>query len=187
VPVRHILRTLSRAVPADVFAAAIAPVEHTLAGLLPDGPPTVDDQGSLRVYEALDMVWDALSQERPLVLVFEDLHWADSSTLAFLGALLTYRSSGHRMLVLTYRTEDVGRWHPLRAFLADVDRGRLAARLEPSRLDRAPIARLAADVLGRTLSDVELDRLVERSDGIARCSRSSPKGSPTARSVSGST
>src|SRR5690606_19478249 len=103
---------------------------------------TDDELSPLRVYEALDTVWESLSLERPLVLVVEDLHWADPSTLGFLAALLRFRSSGHRMLVLTYRSDDVGRDHPLRAFLGDVDRGRLATRVEPRRLDRAAIARV---------------------------------------------
>jgi len=168
VPVRQILRQLPGAVGDERWDAAIAPVALTLAGLLPAGLASAaeHDLSPARVHEALDLVFEELSLERPLVIVIEDLHWADPSTLGLLGALLRYRTSGRRLLVLTYRTDDVPRGHPLRAFLNDVDRGRLATRVDLAPLPRDAVERMVLETRGRAAAPDELDRLVDRSDGI---------------------
>lgn len=168
VPVRQILRQLPAAVGAEEWDAAIAPVARTLAGLLPVGleAGVEPDLSPARVHEAVDLVFEELSATRPLVVVIEDLHWADPSTLGLLGAILRYRTSGHRLLVLTYRTDDVPRGHPLRGFLNDVDRGRLATRIDLAPLPRDAVAQMAVEGRGRIVGAEELDRLIERSDGI---------------------
>lgn len=165
-PVRQILRSLPAVVGQERFDTAIAPVARTLAGLLPGGTTAGDALSPVRVHEALELLLENLSVERPLVVVLEDLHWVDPSTLGFLGAVLRTRALGHRLLLLSYRSDDVGRGHPLRPFLADLDRGRLATRLEPRHLSREAIAALGAEHLGRALTAPELERLMERSDGI---------------------
>jgi DNA-binding CsgD family transcriptional regulator len=168
VPIRQILRQLPAAVGAEEWDAAIAPVARTLAGLLPVGlgAGLEPDLSPARVHEAVDLVFEELSATRPLVVVIEDLHWVDTSTLGLLGAILRYRTSGRRFLILTYRTDDVPRGHPLRGFLHDVDRGRLATRIELTPLPRDAVAQMAVEGRGRMAEAQELDRLIERSDGI---------------------
>jgi DNA-binding CsgD family transcriptional regulator len=168
VPVRQILRQLPAAVGAEEWDAAIVPVARTLAGLLPVGlaAGVEPDLSPARVHEAVDLVLEELSATRPLVVVIEDLHWVDPSTLGLLGAILRYRTSGRRLLILTYRTDDVPRGHPLRAFLHDADRGRLATRIDLAPLARDAVAQMAVDARGRIAGAEELDRLIERSDGI---------------------
>ncbi|TKC80193.1 hypothetical protein FAZ69_29505 [Trinickia terrae] len=57
---------------------------------------------------------EALSLERPLALVFEDLHWSDYSTVDMLSALARHRSNGRLMVIATYRPEDAEAvQHPL--------------------------------------------------------------------------
>ncbi len=82
------------------------------------------------------------AEERPTVLVFEDVHWADEATLdliKFLGRRI------HRMRVLfvvTYRDDEVGTDHPLRLVLGDLPR-RHAHRLTLPPLSEAAVAALA--------------------------------------------
>src|SRR4051794_22362908 len=64
------------------------------------------------VFEALLTLLVELSQDAPAVLVIEDLHWADSSTRAFIG-FLARSVCGERLLVLgTYRSDELHRRHP---------------------------------------------------------------------------
>jgi DNA-binding CsgD family transcriptional regulator len=165
-PIRQILRELPLVIGEDAFAAAVEPVSRSLAGLLPGPGGASDDLSAVRVHEAVDLVFENVSADVPLVVVIEDLHWVDPSTLGLIGALLHYRTAGKRLLILSYRTEDVGRGHPLRSFLGDLDRGRLATRIEPGRLPREAIASLAESIRDRPLSSDELDDIVERGDGI---------------------
>ena len=55
------------------------------------------------------------------MLVIEDLQWADRSTRYVFAFLLRNARSGV-MVVLTYRSDDLGRGHPLRVFLTELDR-----------------------------------------------------------------
>jgi DNA-binding NarL/FixJ family response regulator len=165
-PIRQILRELPLSVGEEAFAAAVEPVSRALAGLLPGAAGATDDLSSERVHEGVDLVLENLSAEVPLVVVIEDLHWVDTSTLGLIGALLHYRTSGKRLLILSYRTEDVGRGHPLRSFLGDLDRGRLATRIDPGRLPREAVANLVESIRDRPLSPDDLDDIVKRGDGI---------------------
>jgi predicted ATPase len=64
---------------------------------------------------------ETISSEKPLLLVFEDLHWADPSTVDFISALGRRRSGGKLMLIGTYRPVDVAVVkHPLKEVKQDL-------------------------------------------------------------------
>ena len=74
-----------------------------------------------RLFEAFLGLLERLAERSPTVLVIEDLHWADRSTLD----LLTFLVRNLRvalLVILTYRTDDLHRRHPFRPFLAELDR-----------------------------------------------------------------
>src|SRR5262249_128310 len=56
---------------------------------------------------------EALSNEAPVVLLLEDLHWTDPSTADLLAVLGTRREPARLLVLCTYRTADVARAHPL--------------------------------------------------------------------------
>jgi DNA-binding CsgD family transcriptional regulator len=100
------------------------------------------------------------------VLVVEDLHWADRSTLDLLTFLVRNLRAA-LLLVLTYRTDELHRRHPLRPFLAGLDRGGRAERLEVGRFDRVGVADLLAGILGTRPDHELLERIYRRSEGNA--------------------
>ena len=75
--------------------------------------------------------------ERPLVLVVEDLHWADRSTLDLVAFLVRALQGTRVLLVLTYRSDEVDRRSPLRPLLSGWERLRGVERLQLERFDRA--------------------------------------------------
>ena len=77
-----------------------------------------------------------IAERTPVLLVVEDLHWADQSTRDLLGFLVRNLRAGVA-LVLTYRSDEVHRRHPLRPFLAELNRDGRAERLELGRLAAA--------------------------------------------------
>ncbi|WP_020418826.1 helix-turn-helix transcriptional regulator [Amycolatopsis sp. ATCC 39116] len=80
------------------------------------------DLGQLQLFDAVLGVLTQVAAHRPVVLVLEDLHWADSSSRNLLSFLLN-RLRGQRLLVVgSYREEDVHRRHPLRAMLVELVR-----------------------------------------------------------------
>jgi predicted ATPase len=74
------------------------------------------------LFELLLVLLERLGAERPAVLVVEDLHWADRSTRDLLAFLHRNLRHGRLLLVMTYRSDELHRRHPLRPFLAELDR-----------------------------------------------------------------
>jgi DNA-binding CsgD family transcriptional regulator/tetratricopeptide (TPR) repeat protein len=105
----------------------------------------------------------ALVAERQYLLVLEDMHWADRSTVDF-ATSVARTTRGHVVLVLTYRTDEIGKRHPLRPALVDIGRSEGAVRLSLSPLDLDDIGEL---VRARTGSDdaALVRALYERSEG----------------------
>ncbi len=117
------------------------PFRSELARLLPQlttGKRSVVSAGEerLRLFEALADIVERLAREAPLLLVLEDLHWADELSARFL-AFLSHRLAGWRVLiVLTAREEDVPAAPALRQLLAELDRESHAERIGLGPLSR---------------------------------------------------
>jgi DNA-binding CsgD family transcriptional regulator len=140
---------------ADALSAA-------LPGLVDEGAKSAID----RVPGVVAEVFDRVAQDGPLVLIVDDLHWADGATLGVLHNLVLSLDDAAVLLVLTFRSDDVGRQHPVRPFVAELERSRMASRLDLTRLDVAEVGALVADVLGREARPSELEHILDRSDGI---------------------
>ena len=143
-----------------------------LARLLPgleDEGRAADDRadpaGQLRLFEAVLELVDELSEDAPLMLILEDMHWADRSTRAFVTFLARSLRSERVMLLLTYRTDELHRRHPLRPLLSELDRLERARRIELEPFDRSELGEAIADILGSAPADPMLERLFQRAEG----------------------
>ncbi|MBV2151863.1 AAA family ATPase [Kitasatospora sp. SUK 42] len=168
-PLAAALRRLYRALGAELEAAAAGSEGH-LARLLPefgeaDGEPN-DEYGRARLFEHTARLFERLGAERTLVLAVEDLHWSDRSTRELLAFLVRTLHRSRVLLVATYRTDDLHRRHPLRPFLAELERLRTVQRLELERFVRREVAAQLAGILGTAVPDRQLvDRIHRRSEG----------------------
>ena len=72
-----------------------------------------------RLFEVMLRLLSHLGEKGPVVLLIEDLHWADRSTRDFISFLIRNGRGVPLMVVCTYRSDELHRTHPLRAFLAD--------------------------------------------------------------------
>ena len=100
----------------------------------------------------------------PVVLVFEDLHWADRSTLDLVALLASNTRALPVCTIGTYRSEDVPPRHPLRQLTAELTR-RGARHLELVRLGPGDVAELLGALLDAPPSPEVVASVVERSDG----------------------
>jgi DNA-binding CsgD family transcriptional regulator len=128
-------------------------------------PGPWSDQG--RLFELLLGLLERLAGERPAVLVVEDLHWADGSTRGLLAFLVRNLRHGRLLLVMTYRSDELHRRHPLRPFLAELDRGRRVERLELARFGPAEVAAQLAGIRGAPPPAELVERIHARSGGNA--------------------
>ncbi|MGA5131014.1 BTAD domain-containing putative transcriptional regulator [Streptomyces olivoreticuli] len=168
----QILRRLSATRPDD-FRHAVEPFGALLAPLLPErsavpeGPGPDSDWGQARFlrHDAVCEVLLALAGRSPLVLLLEDLHWADAASLELLR-LLSTRRQGHPLgIVLTAREFEVESDPALRRMLSEVLRGPRTETLRLGGLSRQAVATLVGAQAGPGVNLEVVDVLHRRSEG----------------------
>ncbi|MER7890846.1 AAA family ATPase [Micromonospora sp. NPDC094482] len=171
-PFAAALREVLRSDGAEVFAG----YEAEFARLLPElarvpavvgapAPLPLSDAPRGYLFDLVAELFQRLADARPLLLVIEDLHWADRSTRDLIGFLVRAARPGRLLLVCTYRTDELQRGHPLRPFLAELDRAREVERIELARLDRDGTGAILADLLGAEPAARAVDDIHDRTQG----------------------
>ena len=120
----------------------------------------------LRLFEAILALLGLASEERGLLLIVEDLHWADASTRELLD-YITRRLRNRRMLVVaTYRRDEMHRKHPLLPTVQGWQRSRLAQLLELEPLAPEGVAKMVSSIFDNTNVGAEFrDFMHARSEG----------------------
>lgn len=133
-PVREALNGLCSAEDekAHALLAAAAPAWFSHAGPS-HSAPSAPSLG--QICEALE----ALSQNEPLLLIFDDLHWADDSTLDLIAALARRRTRARLMLIASCRPGELQPSHPLCLLRQDLATSRRSEELHLAALDLAAI------------------------------------------------
>ncbi|RDG37616.1 helix-turn-helix transcriptional regulator [Streptomyces corynorhini] len=194
-PFSTALRALRRLLPDELVAAADGQ-DDELARILPElgraDRGALDEDGTARLFELTARLLERLATDRTVVLVLEDLHWADASTRHLLAYLLRSLRRGRVVVLGTYRADDIHRRHPLRPLLAELDRLRSVRRVELPRFNRAEVRSQLAGILDGEPDPGVLDRIFERSDGNAffveelACSLGADSGTGTGGGLSDS-
>ncbi|WP_369374942.1 AAA family ATPase [Promicromonospora sp. Populi] len=141
-----LLGTLVAAVGPEAALAAAGPAAGALSAVAPQLFAPAPGAGADRVPEVLTDLLIELAAQHPLVVVLEDLHWSDDITRA-VAVRLTRAAPPGLLLLLSYRSDDVGRAHPLRAVMAELDRARITTRLDLTRLGADEVREMAQDLL----------------------------------------
>jgi ATP/maltotriose-dependent transcriptional regulator MalT len=143
--------------------AALARLWPELADADPVAQGAEFAQGQL--FEAVHRLIAARAEERPVVLVVEDLHSADRSTRDLLTFLI--RNSRHERLlfVATYRTDEVHRRHSLHPFVSELERSGRAERVTLPPFREHELREQLSGILGEEPRPQLVDRLLDRSEG----------------------
>lgn len=168
-PFADALRTASPELEAAVKARPV------LARLLPDGGDGQRGEGDWagltrqQMFGAVLGLLAELAADKPVLLVLEDLHWADASTRDLVTFLLRMLHRERVATIGTYRTDDLYRRHPLRRVVADLQRLPSVITVELGPLPPAALAEHLSSIpngSGR-LSAATLNHIVERAEGNA--------------------
>jgi predicted ATPase len=109
---------------------------------------------------------EELSAESPLILVFEDLDWADDSTLNLISALARRRAPASLMVVATYRSRKSAEEHSLKPLKQDLLMRRLCIEIQLAPLTKKSVAVLLRRELQQEILPEGLDTFVhQRSEG----------------------
>ena len=166
------LRGVARDVDPEELAAAVGPSGPDLVRLVPALAPTARADGTVqrdwlqaRLFEALLGLLQRLAATTPMLLVIEDLHWADPATRDTL-AFLTRNVRTERLLIaMTFRSDELHRRHPLLPWLAELERAGGIARVDLHRLDPHETSDLIAAIAGSAPTAELVERIHRRSDG----------------------
>src|SRR5438874_202999 len=136
-------------------AGSMAPILTTILpelavvlGNLPVSYPLPADQARLRLYEAVGMFLASLTSAAPLVLLLDDLQWADPASLDLLRHVVRQQSTARLLILGAYRAGELASNLALERTLLDLNRARLLTSLTIGPLVEEEIAELAAARLG---------------------------------------
>jgi ATP/maltotriose-dependent transcriptional regulator MalT len=172
-PFTALLRQLVRELGPDFSELLSGQGRRELARLLPElGEPASHDdeayqgEARARLFEQMLTLFERLAASGPLVLIIEDAHWADRST----RDLLTYLIGNQQvmrgvLIVVTFRSDELHRGHPLRPLLAELGRIGWVERLELPRLTRSEATAQIAAILSRDPEPARADNVFRRSEG----------------------
>ena len=172
------LRPLLRGLGEARLDELIGPGRQELARLLPDlGPieprtePNRPD-GSLtgtaaqaRLFEIVLGLVRRLSEDATVLLVVEDLHWADASTRDLLSFLVRSMRDAAVACVATYRSDELHRRHALRPLLAELQRLHNVDDIELGGFGRAELTEQMAGIMGEEPDPAVVEAVLDRSGG----------------------
>ncbi|MCU1427247.1 MAG: family ATPase [Actinomycetia bacterium] len=178
-PVVEVLRGFAREIGADAVRDLLGAGYASVGGLLPElgdepaGGVATDTAevpeaawGQGRLFEAVLTLLVRSSATNPVVLLIEDLHWADRATLDLLNFVVRNLVGAGVVVVGTERAE-VARGAPVRAWTAEILRAPIVERVDVARFGRSEIVALLTAILG-SAPDVRLaDEIYRRSEGNA--------------------
>ena len=182
---------LLRPVAGEPDLAPVSSANPVLAGLLAGraaGPPPVPpasegrdlnrpmphraapqpaDDGRLQLFESVAALICEVAASAPLLIVLEDIHWADRSSRDLLRYLLSRLVDEPVVVVASYRSDDLHRRHPLRPLLAELVRLPTVERIDVAPLPDGDVATLVRELAAGGVPDSVVEDVVARAEGNA--------------------
>ena len=120
-----------------------------------DGVPltATPAEASANLFDHARSMMRALSVRGPLVVAVEDLHWSDRTTRELVTELVRTRGLERVLFIVTYRSDELHRRHPLLPLLADLEQAARPDRIELGPLVETEMLELATEVLGRPVTE----------------------------------
>ena len=154
-PVVGALRSLVAQREGSELEAMLGSGRVELSALLPELPsgrggvasPSVGEGSQARLFEQLLALLAAAARAQPLVLVVEDFQWADRSTCDFFSFLIRAARREPIALIISYRSDELRRRHPLRHCVLELERTGRAIRVQQAPITRSEVREQVAAIL----------------------------------------
>lgn len=153
--------------PATVLADLItlAPALRSCCPNVPTNPPLEPGVEQQRLFSSVVTLCEALCNVAPLLLLLEDVHWADSGTLNLVRHLARHVPRLRLLLILTYREVELDDARTLNDLLHEFTRVRLATRLKLRRLSQEQTQALLTTMFNAEISPDFLDSIYRETEG----------------------
>ena len=176
-PLLDLLRSSAARQLTATIASDLPSFVHELHQLLPDIVPVPPNQGApgssdperekRRLFTALTHFFTSQAIKQPVLLIFEDMHWSDDTSLEFLQYLARQCAAHPLLILLTYRSDEMR--PSLKRFLAQLDRERLAQEISLVHLTRNEV-----DAMLRAIFALSHSAQLELSDTIYALTEGNP-------------
>jgi ATP/maltotriose-dependent transcriptional regulator MalT len=166
-PMLEALRPLWAGLGSDDLAEVLGPASTELRSLIPElGPAVAADAvpGAGRVFELLRGVLQRLAERQALLVIIEDLHWADHATRDLLR-YLARNLHAPAALITTYRSDELPRRYQVRKLVADLHRHPGCQHLQLPPLTGAELHELLDAILGHPAAAELVGELAARAQG----------------------
>ncbi|MFQ6030583.1 MAG: AAA family ATPase, partial [Dehalococcoidia bacterium] len=151
--------------PGAADIAEIVPeVRSKLPGLEPP-PPLDPEQARFRLFDSVTTFLSSAAQAQPLLLVLDDLHWADQSSLLLLEYVTREIGRSRILLVGTYRDVELNRQHPLAETLGELTRTLPFHRLLLRGLSQDEVIRFMESTAGRAAAPDLVTTVYHQTEG----------------------
>jgi len=173
-PFVEAMRALLRSIEPGRVPATFGPGRRGLARLLPELDPNpaapvsegeIERSGQARLFELVRDLIERISTSMPVVLIVEDIQWADDDTRDLLAFLVRHLRSARVVTALTVRTDDPDHDDRVQPYLAELERDDWVERIDLRSFDRPEVARLLTIGAGHPPTPDLLDEILARSGG----------------------
>jgi DNA-binding CsgD family transcriptional regulator/tetratricopeptide (TPR) repeat protein len=164
-----------READANLLRTQVGPRAAILAGIFPElrerlgdvssAYPLPPQQARLRLYESVGALLRAIAAARPLLLLLDDLHWADGSTLDLLCHVAVNLDNAPVLIVGAYRESELAQSAALERSILELTRRRLLTTIPVARLSAVEVADLVGASLGGHVDAAVTRRLYRQSEG----------------------
>jgi tetratricopeptide (TPR) repeat protein len=156
---------LSSEISGAAAMAEIVPEIRGRMGVLEVPPPLEPAQARFRLFESITAFLKNASRAKPLLLILDDLHWADAPSLLLLVFLAREFRSSRMAVIGTFRDIALGRHHPLARTLGDLARHGAGERIQLGGLSEADVARFIEISTGTTPSPSLVKSVYAQTEG----------------------
>ncbi|GAC1614663.1 MAG: hypothetical protein NVS4B11_00360 [Ktedonobacteraceae bacterium] len=161
--------------PPELLRDQVTNAPHILASILPElalclgdtalPQPSPAEQARLRLYEAVGTFLAAIGSQNTLVLLLDDLHWADSASLDLLCHVMRRQSNAHLLIVGAYRSSESEQNAALARTIHELSRQRILTTITASPLTESQVEILARSYLNYAVSPTLTSLLYTQSEG----------------------
>jgi len=174
-PFVEALTDWARRTPSEHVAEALGPEASVLGRLVPalhdalpglgEPLPIPAEEATARLHDAVIQLLGRLAAAQPVVLILDDLHWADGGTVGLLRAVARRARRDALLVVGTYRDTDLDRRHPLSEALPLLRREVEPTRIALDGLGAADVRQLLEQLADHEVPDAFAALLARQTDG----------------------
>ena len=147
------------------IAGLVSEIRDRIPGLEQEAPLGNLEQTRFRLFDAITTFLKTASQQQPILVILDDLHWADQPTISLLQFLARELRGARLLLLGTYQDVEVSLRHPLSQALGELTRERLFQRVSLTGMTRVDVESFIEAASGNPAPQELVDMVFRQTEG----------------------